>query len=81
MAEDFVGKMRARAQGGEETSEPPRRAAETFTRSPRKKEPVHRTTLNLPISVYEELRQEAFDQETTMTELLINAWRNRSSVD
>lgn len=50
-------------------------ARETFAQTRPVKEPVHRTTINLPASVYEQLRQEAFETGESMATQLVNAWK------
>lgn len=39
------------------------------------KEPLHRTTINIPYSVYEELRKIAYATGVPMSDQLVNAWK------
>lgn len=75
MAQDFTNQIRNRKNADPRPAE--KGAAETF-RPTNQKEPVHRTTINLPVSVYEELRRAAFEYNTSMNDLLIDAWKNRN---
>lgn len=38
-----------------------------------KREPLRRITLNIPESMYRDYRRGAYESETTMTELMVNA--------
>lgn len=75
MGRDFTDRIKKKQE--EPAGPPEKRASDIFSQPQPKKEAVHRTTLNLPMSVYQELRREAFDSETSMTDLLVKAWRAR----
>lgn len=70
---DFTDRLK-RSRNTEKTPAP-KRAEETFIPTRPVKEPVHRTTMNIPASVYEQLRQEAFETGESMTNQLVNAWK------
>lgn len=72
MTNDFSERIRKAKQARPNT---PSRAADTFAPSSRTKEPVQRTTVNIPQGVYEELREEAFRTGVPMGTQLINAWK------
>lgn len=76
---DFTEMLKAQAQGKAEGGAE-KKAADTFTSTTPKREPLHRTTINLPISMYESLRREAFENNTSMTDLLIDAWKESRKI-
>ena len=44
-------------------------------------EPLHRTSVNLPESVYEQARREAFATRVPISTQLINAWKKERGID
>lgn len=70
---DFAQRMRSARSETKEPAE--KRADQTFTAPAARKEPSHRTTVNLPLSLYEQARREAFDTGVSMTDQLIIAWK------
>jgi hypothetical protein len=52
----------------------PVNAASTFSQTRPVKEAAHRTTINIPMSIYEAMRVEAFETGVSMGEQLIKAW-------
>lgn len=70
---DFAARMRSARSETREPAE--KRAEETFTPAAPRKEPSHKTTVNLPLSLYEQARREAFDTGVSMTDQLIIAWK------
>lgn len=73
MSQDFM----AKARKAKESRPAPavKGAAETFNNATPRKEPVHRTTINIPLSIHEQMRREAFETGISMTDQIINAWK------
>lgn len=75
---DFTERIRKAREEQKGASE--KKAADTFASTTPQREPLHRTTINLPISVYESLRREAFENNTSMTDLLVDAWKSSRGI-
>ena len=73
MSQDFMAQARKTKENRPVAAA--KGAAETFTDITPRKEPVHRTTINIPLSIHELMRREAFETGISMTDQIINAWK------
>lgn len=73
MSNDFLEK--ARKTRDMQPAPAAKASAETFNTPAPRKEPTHRTTINIPVSVHEHMRRESFETGVSMTDQLINAWK------
>lgn len=73
MSADFS--ERIKKVKNQKAEQPPRRAADAFAPGAQCKEPIQRTTVNIPQSVYQELKEEAYRTGVPMGTQLIEAWK------
>lgn len=73
MSQDFM--KQARKTKENRPAAAAKGAAETFNETTLRKEPAHRTTINIPVSIHEQMRREAFETGISMTDQIINAWK------
>lgn len=78
-SKDFTDKLKATRSVSQSAA--PKGAADTFTSSRPTKEPTAKTTVNIPVSVHEKMRTEAFETGVSMTDQLINAWKAQRGFD
>lgn len=74
MSKDFADRLKNQKQDGPKEM-PPSSIAKTFRAQAPQRALLHRTTINVPVELHDQMRQEAYETGVSMTDQLINAWK------
>lgn len=74
MSPDFTKQLKNQ-KGNSPRVTSPSSIADTFKGEPPQRVHLHRTTINIPVDLHDQMRREAFETGVSMTDQLINAWK------
>lgn len=76
-SKDFTDRMKASKREDRPKTGATPSTADTFRVTAPPRVLLHRTTINIPVDLHEQMRREAFETGVSITDQLVTSWKNQ----